>query len=437
MDPFKQSRLRVAKIPWLIALFLVCFNTAIMVFAFGWTAHAREWLSLIVRWLHILYGIAWIGASFYFIFLENALERGNADEEIAGNVYSIHGGGIYYLEKYKTAPKPFPKTLHWFKWDAYLTWSTGFLLMIIVYYSNPRVTLLPAGSPLPGWLAVLIGMGALVTSWYTYVGLSRTPLLKNAPAFAVVGLALVTAAAYGLTQVFSGRGAFIHVGAMLGTIMAGNVLFVIMPSQRALVTAVQKGESLDPAFIEWVQLRSRHNNYLTLPVLFTMISNHYPVTYGHSLNWLVLILLFVASVAVRHSVNVTEKEHHRTLTEGAALPYLLVAGAVIVVGALYLTAPRAATVVAEGAAPVTFSEVYPIITGRCAVCHAAVPVQAGFSSPPAGVMLETPEQIAALAARIKQVAVDSSYMPPGNLTGITDEERAQLAVWLAQGATLD
>lgn len=440
MDPLEQSRLRLISFPWLLALILILFAAAAMVLAFGWGAHAREWLSLTVRWLHIIYGIAWIGASFYFIFLENALERDGDTmrDDIAGNIYSIHGGGIYYLEKYKTAPKPFPKTLHWFKWDAYLTWTTGFLLLIIVYYSHPQVTLLPPGSELSALAAIAIGVGSLVMAWLVYVGLSKTRLLYNAPLFALVGLGLITVAAFLLTQVFSGRGAFIHVGAMLGGLMAGNVLFVIMPSQRALVTAVQRGETLDLDFIKWVQLRSRHNNYLTLPVLFTMISNHYPITYGHGLNWLILILLFIASVAVRHSVNVTEKEHHRTLTEGGALPYLLVAAAAIMIGALYLTAPKDTVLAApENVERVAFSEVHPVITERCASCHAGVPTQAGFSAPPAGVMLETPEQIAALATKIKQVAVDSEYMPPGNLTSITEVERALIGSWIVQGAEVE
>jgi len=437
MDPLEQSRLRVISAPWLVILLMLLAMTVTVVLVYGYGAHAREWLGLAVRWLHIIYGIAWIGASFYFIFLENALERENADDKIAGNVYSIHGGGIYYLEKYKTAPNPFPQTLHWFKWDAYLTWTTGFLLLIIVYYSDPQTTLLPPGSSLSGLAAIAVGAGSLVAAWLVYVGLSKTRLLYNAPLFALVGLVLITLAAYFLTQVFSGRGAFIHVGAMLGTLMAGNVLFVIMPSQRQLVKAVQRGETLDPAFIKWVQLRSRHNNYLTLPVLFTMISNHYPITYANNLNWLILMLLFIAGVAVRHSVNVTEKEHHRSLVEGGALPYLLVSAAAIMIGALFLTAPRTAVAAEAGATPVAFSEVHPVITERCATCHAAVPKQAGFTAPPAGVMLETPEQIAALSTKIKQVAVDSEYMPPGNLTGITEEERGLIGSWVAQGAEVE
>jgi uncharacterized membrane protein len=399
----------------------------------GWQAHAREFLNLIVRWMHIIYGIAWIGASFYFIFLENALERQNVRPELSGNIWTIHGGGVYYLEKYKTAPPKLPPYLHWFKWDAYLTWVTGFLLLVIVYYSDPRANLLAPGSPLSSAAAILIAVGSLVGAWLFYVGLSRTALLYRPALFLLVGGILVAGVAWALSQVYSGRGAFMHVGAMLGTIMAANVFFVIIPSQKALIRAAQKGEALDPAFVNWVQLRSRHNNYLTLPVLFTMIAHHFPFTYTHGANWLILVLLFAAGVAVRHFVNVTEKEHHTTLETGGAMPYLLVVAAALALGVFYLTAPRD-TMVAAGAEPVAFGQVQAILNTHCHGCHAARPTQPGFASAPAGVMFDTPEQIVAQAARIKQVAVDSEYMPLGNITHMTKEERAKLGAWISQGA---
>ncbi len=435
IDPLHQDRLRVMKLPWLGGLLLIFFLAAVMSYALGWGAHAHAWVNLLIRWIHILYGIAWIGASFYFIFLENALERENQRDDLAGSMHSLHGGGVYYLEKYKTAPKPFPKTIHWFKWDAYFTWLSGFLLMITVYYINPQVNLLPAGSTLPGLLAVAIGIGCMVATWYVYVALSKTKLLDRPALFGLVGLGLITLAAYLLTFVFSGRGMYIHIGAMLGTIMVGNVIFVIIPSQKELVKAIKRDEKLDVEFIKWVQKRSRHNNYLTLPVLFAMISNHYPMTYSHSLNWLILILLFIASVALRHSVNVTEKEHHRTIREGLALPQLFLVAALVVIGTMILTAPKQ-TAQAElaNAEQVSFVEVSSIIYERCTACHATVPTQAGFSAAPAGVLFESAAHISTQSAKIKTVAVDSDYMPPGNLTGITDEERRKLGLWIAQGA---
>jgi uncharacterized membrane protein len=436
LNPLHQDRLRVVKLPWLLAL-VALFGLGLgLTLLYGWEGHAREWLNLVVRWLHIIYGIAWIGASFYFIFLENALERENVREDLAGNIWTIHGGGIYYLEKYKTAPRELPRYLHWFKWDAYLTWVTGFLLLIIVYYADPHTMLLRPESTLSSAAAIAIAVGSLALAWLLYVALSRTFLLGNAPLFALVGLVLVGAAAWGLAQVFSGRGAFIHIGAMLGTIMVGNVFFVIIPSQKALLRAFDRGETLKPEFVSWVQLRSRHNNYLTLPVLFTMISHHFPVIYAHGLNWLVLLILFIASVAVRHAINVTEKEHHRTMQEGGAMPYLLVLAAAMVLGAFYLTAPRADPALIE-AAPVSFGEAHAIIQQHCTVCHAAQPTQPGFASAPRGVRLESPEEIALQAQRIRTVAVDTRYMPIGNVTGMTEEERELLGRWIAQGARRD
>ena len=432
MNPLHQDRLRLVKWPWLLGVVAVFALGAALVYAGGWQAHAREWLSLLVRWLHVVYGVAWIGASFYFIFLENALERENVRDDLAGNIWTIHGGGVYYLEKYRVVPKALPRFLHWFKWDAYFTWLTGFLLLIIVYFANPQATLLKAGSALPAWLAVTLATGSLALAWLGYVALSKTKLLYRPALFALIGLLLFGLAALGLSQVFSGRGAFILVGAMIGTIMAGNVMFVIIPSQKRLIREAQAGQSLSPDFVRRVQLRSVHNNYLTLPVLFTMISNHYPMTYAHGLNWLILMLLFAAGALVRHSINVTEKQHHRTGREGGALPYLLVLAAALALGAFYLSAPRD-TGEAQGEA-VAFAEAQRIVEARCTPCHAATPTQAGYGAAPAGIALESPEQIRSQAASIRTVAVDSDYMPLGNLTGMTEGERETLGRWIAQGA---
>lgn len=432
MNPLHQDRLRLIKWPWILAMGALLALAYALVQANGWQAHAREWLGLAVRWLHVVYGVAWIGASFYFIFLENALERVGVRAELSGNLWAIHGGGVYYLEKYKTAPKELPPYLHWFKWDAYLTWVTGFLLLIIVYYADPKAILLAPGSTLPDWAAVAIAVGSLGAAWLVYVALSRTVLLYRPALFLLVGGVLVALVALLLSQVFSGRGTFMHVGAMLGTIMAGNVFFVIIPSQKKLVRAAQNGQSLEPDFVAWVQLRSRHNNYITLPVLFTMIAHHFPTTYSGGLNWLILLMLFAAGVSVRHFINVTEQRHHTTLREGGAMPYLLVLALALVLGAFYLTAPRRPAT-AEGPA-VPFGQVQAIVNTHCHVCHATRPTQPGFASAPAGLVFDTPEQIVAQAAKIKQVAVDSEYMPLGNLTGMTKEERELLGRWIEQGA---
>jgi uncharacterized membrane protein len=431
MNILNQDRLRVIRWPYVVALLVLLALAMLLMRTLGWEAHAREWANLVVRWLHIIYGIAWIGASFYFIFLENALERQGVRSELSGHIWTLHGGGIYYLEKYKTAPKELPPYLHWFKWDAYLTWVTGLLLLFIVFYADPKASLLAAGSPLSAGAGVLIAVGSLVASWFIYVALSRTALLYKPDVFLLVGGVLVAIAAWLLLQVFNGRAAFLHIGAMIGTIMAANVFFVIIPSQKKLIMAAQKGESLDPAFVNWVQLRSRHNNYLTLPVLFTMISGHFPSTYGGGLNWLILLLLFVAGVAVRHFINITEKRHHETLTTGGAMPYLLVLGTALVLGAFYLTGPKQ---VSASGGTVSFAQAQGVVQKHCAVCHAAQPTQAGFSSAPGGFMVDSPEKIVAQAARIKQVSVDSQYMPLANMTSMTSEERTLLGQWVAQGA---
>lgn len=431
MNPIDQDRLRVVRWPWIAAILALLIVATVLVQLNGWQAHAKEWLNLAVRWLHIIYGIAWIGASFYFIFLENALERKEVRPDLAGNIWTIHGGGIYYLEKYKTAPPALPKHLHWFKWDAYLTWVTGFLLLVVVYYSDPKAILLAQGSSLSNWAAIALAVGSLGLAWLVYVALSRTALLYKPALFLLVGGVLVALVAVALSQVFSGRGTFMHIGAMLGTIMAANVFFVIIPSQKALIKAAQKGQSLDPGFVAWVQLRSRHNNYLTLPVLFTMIAHHFPSTYSGGLNWLILLVLFVAGVAVRHFINVTEKEHHRTLQEGGAMPYLLVAAVALLLAAFILTAPPAAN---PNAQAVPFEQVERIVQRHCAVCHAQKPTYAGFASAPNGFVVDTAEKIVAQAARIKQVAADSTYMPLANLTNMSAEERQTLADWVNQGA---
>ena len=360
------------------------------------------------------------------------LERVGVRDELAGNIWSIHGGGIYYLEKYKIAPKELPKTLHWFKWDAYFTWLTGFLLMIVVYYSDARSTLLSPNSSLSPVAAITIGVGSLVAAWFVYVWLSQTPLLARPDWFALVGLILIGAATWALTQVFSGRGAYIHVGAMLGTIMSGNVFFVIIPSQKALIRAAQQGKSLDAEFVKWVQLRSRHNNYLTLPVLFTMISNHYPITYAHPLNWLILVLIFVAGVAVRHNINVTEKEHHRTLHEGGALPFLLVLALILMITAFYIAVPK--NKIVANMPEVAFTRVQQIVNRRCTSCHATVPSQPGFASPPKGLILESEKDILLAAEKMYNTVFLSEYMPLGNITQITPEERQTLGAWYQQGA---
>jgi uncharacterized membrane protein len=393
--------------------------------------HLTEWLNLAIRWLHVITGVAWIGASFYFNWLENNLNRVQGlRDEIAGDLWAVHGGGFYYLEKYKVAPGEIPEDLHWFKWEAYFTWLSGFALLVVVYYLNAGSYMVdPRVADISPLAAVGIGVGALVGAWVVYDQLSKTKLVDNGPAFAVLGFVLVTAAAYGLCQVFSPRAAYIHVGAMIGTCMAANVFFVIIPGQRAMVEAARAGRAPDPQKGKDGARRSRHNNYMTLPVLFIMVSNHFPSTYGNAWNWAVLAGLTLVSVGVRHYFNVRHKPNKAF--------WVLPAAAVGMVALAFVTSPWIKPDTSVGARPVSFAEVSGIINNRCIQCHAVNNTDEVFKQAQGGVMLDTPEQIVQHAERIKARAVTTRTMPFLNKTGITDEERQLLGWWVDQGATLD
>jgi uncharacterized membrane protein len=371
-------------------------------------AYLLDWLTLIARWAHIVVGIAWIGASFYFIWLDNHLEA-TSSQGISGELHAIHGGGFYRVEKYRLAPAELPKTLHWFKWEAYWTWMTGFALLVLVYYLNSETYLIdPAVMKLSPAVAIGIGLGSLVVGLAVYEGLCRAPIGETA---LLAGIAILLAAtAWGLTQVFSGRGAFIHFGAILGTIMAGNVAHVIIPGQRELVRAKQEGREPDPKYGAMGKQRSVHNTYFTLPVIFTMISGHHAMTFGHPWNWLVLIAMTLAGALVRLWFVARHK--------GAPPPWTLALGLVIVGVAVVMLAPRP-----QAGAKVKLSEVKSVIDARCLSCHADKP------DAPKGVKLDTPERIQAQRMMIRQQTVLSRAMPPGNLTAMTDEERQLLDRW--------
>ncbi|OLQ73306.1 hypothetical protein BIT28_21475 [Photobacterium proteolyticum] len=407
--------------------------------------HMTEWLNLAIRWIHMIVGIAWIGASFYFVWLENNLNRVNPKTGLTGDLWAIHGGGIYHLEKYKLAPPTMPEKLHWFKWEAYFTWISGICLLAVVYYLNAEIYLIAPGSGLEPSTAIALGIAALAAGWFIYdflcnSKLGQTPMLLGAVLF----LGLV-GAAYGLSQVFSGRGAYIHVGAIIGTIMVGNVFRVIMPAQRGLVKAVEENREPDSELPAKGLLRSRHNNYLTLPVLFIMISNHFPSTYGSEYNWLILAGLAVFSILVRHYFN--------TRHDGQKYAWTVPAAALGMITLAFVTSPYAAKMSAApvASAPVSvedkevaqaqanyirFEEVNLVIQKRCSVCHSANPTHAAFKTAPAGVMLDTPEEIKVNAPRIVAQTVQTRVMPLGNLTQMTDEERALIGDWVEQGALI-
>ncbi|WIF65654.1 urate hydroxylase PuuD [Metapseudomonas otitidis] len=418
-------------------------------------AHLTEWLNLSIRWVHMITGIAWIGASFYFVWLENNLNRKNPRDGLSGDLWAIHGGGIYHLEKYKLAPPKMPDNLHWFKWEAYFTWMSGVALLTVVFYLNPTLYLIAPGVDLSPAAAIGIGIGSLVAGWFIYDLLCDSPLGKQPALLGLILFVLVIGAAWGFTQVFSGRGAYIHVGALIGTIMVGNVFRIIMPAQRALVKAIEENRTPDPALPAKGLLRSRHNNYFTLPVLFIMISNHFPSTYGSQYNWLILAGIAVIAVLVRHYFN-TRHESNR-------FAWTLPAGALGMICLAFVTSPnyKAATpapVVSAPQAPASapaqaaeqpsgqaprasassgspqFDKVHSVIQERCTVCHSAKPTSPLFTAAPAGVMFDTPQQIQALAPKIQAQAVASQIMPLGNITQMTPEERELIGSWIAQGA---
>ncbi|MBE1273344.1 urate hydroxylase PuuD [Enterovibrio baiacu] len=394
--------------------------------------YITEWLNLAIRWAHMITGVAWIGASFYFVWLENNLNRVNPKDGLSGDLWAIHGGGIYHLEKYKLAPPTMPETLHWFKWEAYFTWLTGVALLTVVFYSNADLYLVKPGSGLSSGTAIAIGIGALVAGWFIYDLLCDSPLGKKPLLLGVVLFAGLVFAAWALSLVFSGRGAYIHVGAIIGTIMVGNVFRVIMPAQRGLVKAIEENREPDPALPAKGLLRSRHNNYLTLPVLFIMISNHFPSTYGHEYNWAILAALSVLSVMVRHYFNTRHGSQKFAWTiPTAALGLVCLA---------FVSSPAMKSSDGVMAAPVqvapVFVEVNNIIAERCTVCHSQSPTHPAFAVAPAGVVLDTPEQIQLEAARIVAQSVTTNIMPLGNMTQMTEDERSLIGQWAENGALI-
>jgi uncharacterized membrane protein len=387
-------------------------------------AYLHDWLSLLLRWAHFITGVAWIGASFYFNWLENHLERQSAAGGIAGDLWAVHGGGFYHLEKYEVAPDRLPATLHWFKYEAYFTWITGFALLCTVYYWNAGAYLIDRSvSDITAIQGVGIGLASMVASWLFYDAICRSPLKRRGAWLALMIFAWFAMLAWLLSEFLSGRAAYIHVGAAAGTIMVANVFFVIIPSQKDLVAAVAGNREPDSEKAKNALLRSRHNNYFTLPVLFIMISNHYAGTFGHHLNWLVLALIATVGVGIRHWFNIRHLPGHNR--------WILPLSLLLLAGLVFLMRPPAARVAPGAEGVPTTAEVMPVIRERCSTCHAAKPTHAGFPAPPLGVILEDEHSLETQASRVYQSTVATRTMPLGNITGMTDEERDLLARWYA------
>jgi len=371
--------------------------------------------------------VAWIGSSFYFIHLDLSLQpRGDLPDGVQGEAWQVHGGGFYRIMKYLVAPAQMPGDLTWFKWEAYTTWLSGFALMIVVYYLNADLFLVDKSildlTPLQ---AGLFSFGSLALAWLLYEAACRTGLAAREVPFAIGGYVFLVGLTYAFTHVLSGRGAFNQIGAIIGTIMVANVFVVIIPNQKKIVAALLAGQSPDPKLGKAGKERSVHNNYLTLPVVVLMISNHYPLLFGTRYNWLIVAIVLALGPVIRHFFN----ERHA----GRASPWWVWGAAalgMIAIGALSAAGPRDAKTGAL-AAP-AFADVEEIVLSRCSMCHAAEPVWSGIITAPKAVLLDTSEHIQRNARLVGRFAAWSNAMPPGNVTEMTGEERAVLAAWAAR-----
>jgi uncharacterized membrane protein len=388
-----------------------------------------QWAGLLLRWLHITTGAAWIGTSFYFNWLNNHVRPPEEQQDgVAGELWAVHGGAFYQVRKFSVAPERLPRTLHWFKWEAYLTWISGVSLLALIYYLGGDAWLLDADSGLTMEAAIGVGLLTLFGGWFVYDFLCKSPLVQRPVAFALLGFVVLSGVAMVLSSLLGSRAAYIHMGALLGTLMAVNVFRVIIPEQRVMVDAMSAGLDPDPAAGKRGALRSLHNNYMTLPVLFIMVSNHYPMTYGHEWNWAVLAALSLISAGVRHWFNLRG--------QGRRNAWILPAAAVAMVALAIAseTWPARATVGAVSD-DVEWPEVQAIIAARCVTCHSAEPASPLFADPPAGVTFDSRAEVEAQLDRILAASVDAQTIPLGNLTEMTDEERAILGTWIRSRGT--
>jgi uncharacterized membrane protein len=391
-----------------------------------------EWLNMGVRWLHVIAGIAWIGSSFYFVHLDSSLKkREGLPAGAGGEAWQVHGGGFYHMVKYLVAPARMPEELTWFKWEAYATWLSGFALLAILYYFSADLYMIDRSVlDLPPWGAVAISVVTLALGWLGYDQLCKSRLGENDTLLFAVLFVTLVALAFLFTFVFSGRGAYMQMGALVGTIMTANVFMLIIPNQRTVVDDLVAGREPDPKLGASAKQRSMHNNYLTLPVLFVMISNHYPLAFASRYNWLIFGIVLVVGAVIRHFYNTRHK--------GLPSPWWtwgVAAAGIVAIVLLSAAGPSSSEETAAAPTePVTFAQAEEVVISRCSMCHTAEPAWEGIAVPPKGVMLDTSERIRLYARDIELQAVMTHAMPPGNLTEITPEERQVLAAWIADGA---
>ncbi len=394
--------------------------------------YIADWLNLLMRWTHLIAGIAWIGASFYFVWLDNHLRPPRNQDDaarrgVAGEVWAVHGGGFYHAQKFLVGPKgePLSDHLHWFKWEAYVTWFSGMGMLAIVYWWGASAYLIDKSvMDLSVPAAIAISFFSLVASWFVYDWLCKA--IKHELALGIVLFIFIVAATWGYGQIFGARAAYLHAGSMIGTWMVWNVLFHVIPGQKKIVEAIRTGRDPDPLPGIVGKQRSVQNTYFTLPVLFVMISTHYPMTYGHQYGWAVLAVIMLAGALIR--------QYFVLRHCGRNVVSLPAVAVVLLVGLMIWLAPRSAPSAASEA--ITYAQIQPILAKRCSVCHAEKPTFPGFQQPPNGLKLDTPELVKAAAQRIHQQTIATKAMPIGNLTKMTDDERALLEKWLAGGASI-
>jgi uncharacterized membrane protein len=385
-----------------------------------------DWLNLLVRWFHVIAGIAWIGSSFYFMWLDASISAPNPGKDnVEGDLWMVHSGGFYLVEKRKITSSTMPPVLHWFKWEAAFTWMSGIVLLAIVFYFNSASYLInPDGARLGPLAAVGVSIGAIIVSWVVYDTIWRGRLYgdKKNTILNIISVILLVGLIYFLCHVFNGRAAYIHVGAILGTIMVANVWIRILPGQRKMIAATARGELPDYNLGLLAKQRSVHNSYVTLPVVFMMISNHFPMTFGHTYNWVVLTLMMFIGVLVRHAMIAMEK---KTKGTWVIIPAVVLLGVVT-----FMTVPKRMKASDDGKESVTYAEVATIFQNRCLSCHSSAPTDDTFTVPPNGVLFETEEQIRLKADIIMVRVVDTKTMPLVNKTEMTDSEREIVARWI-------